>query len=400
MPYLRLAPPLLTAPMESKGLPAAVQRFAHAGDHAHLDHLARASSSSGSTSFRTDASSTPKHAESAFAAFTGGANGQTALERDGRSELVAESTRNASHDGFEINALLAGNGLVTDAVDGDWERELMEEQARPWRVEMETTMPTDPFASPAAASASRSARLDAHEGKGKEKARAGDMSPTSEELLSSLSSLDLADKAYLRSLLSLSPDDAFQDYLARSSYADDVYGLPQGVKRLFEKAAREEEGVHGEEGRTKALRRLDMVLQHLRAAEGGGEMGTVSEAAMEGVSVPRSPAPLPPSHFAHPTATANPSFTLPTPEKSTTRHSPSPHSSPPRHSHYSVPSSLSESAFITIAGSQPRQHRTPSAPIAPTPLGAGPGAAIGSNGLAGREGAQRPALDVREGRTH
>ncbi|KAK4334241.1 Fibrocystin-L-like protein [Rhodotorula toruloides] len=349
--------------MDSKGLPAAVQRFAHASDHAHLDHLAPSTSSSsfpsGSTSFRSDASPPAAHAESDFAAFTGGSSGLNGLERSWKEERRETATRNASRDGFEINALLVGNELVTDAVDGDWERDLKEEQARPWRVEMETTMPSDPFAS-SAALASRSARLDALEGKGKGKARAGDMSPTSADLLSSLSSLDLADKAYLRSLLSLSPDEAFQDYLSRSSYADDVYGLPQGVKRLFEKAAREEEGVQGEEGRTKALRRLDMVLQHLRAAEAGGGGET---AVVDGLSTQRQPQTFPSSHppFTNLASSIPPSFASPTPAQHAAEQSSSPHPSPPRpaHSHYSVPSSLSESAFITIAGSQPRHTTRP-----------------------------------------
>ncbi|BGO90630.1 hypothetical protein NBRC10512_000194 [Rhodotorula toruloides] len=387
--------------MDSKGLPAAVQRFAHASDHAHLDHLAPSSSSSsfpsGSTSFRPDASPSAARAENDFAAFTGGVNGLAGLERSWKDERRQTATRNASHDGFEITALLGGNEFVADAVDGDWERELKEEQARPCRVEMETTMPSDPFAS-SAILANRSTRLDALEGKGKGKARAGDMSPTSADLLSSLSSLDLADKAYLRSLLSLSPDEAFQDYLARSSYADDVYGLPPGVKRLFEKAAREEEGVQGEEGRTKALRRLDMVLQHLRASESGAGGET---AAIVGLSTQRQPQTVP-SHspFTNSASSAHPPFASPTLAQQPAHQSSSPRPSPPRpaHSHYSVPSSLSESAFITIAGSQPR-HTTRLVGMASRAAGGGQGGEV--NGVAGSgQGEGRMALDVREGRTH
>ncbi|BGP31097.1 hypothetical protein JCM10296v2_002861 [Rhodotorula toruloides] len=389
--------------MDSKGLPAEVQRFAHASDHAHLDHLAPSSSSSsfpsGSTSFRSDASPSASHAESEFAKFTGGVNGLAGLERSWKEEEQRETaTRNASHDGFEINALLAGDESVTDGVHGDWERELEEEQARPWRVAMETTMPSDPFAS-SAALASRSARLDALDGKGKGKARAGDMSPTSADLLSSLSSLDLADKAYLRSLLSLSPVEAFQDYFLRSSYADDVYGLPQGVKSLFEKAAREEDGVQGEEGRTKALRRLGMVLQHLRAAEAGQGGET---AAVDGLSTQRQPQTFLSSHspFTNSASSVHPTFASPPSAQHTAHQSSSPRPSPPRpaHSHYSVPSSLSESAFITIAGSQPR-HTTRPMRVASQAGGAGQGGEVdGVARSAGGNGGS--ALDVREGRTH
>ncbi|BGP23755.1 hypothetical protein JCM10295v2_002656 [Rhodotorula toruloides] len=390
--------------MDSKGLPAAVQRFAHASDHAHLDLLAPSSSSSsfpsGSTSFRSDASSSAPRAEMDFAAFTGGSDGLAEFERGWKDEWRETATRNASHDGFEINALLAGNELVTDTVDGDWERELKEGQARPWRVEMETTMPSDPFAS-SAALASRSGRLDESGGKGKGKACAGDMSPTSEELLSSLSSLDLADKAYLRSLLSLSPDEACRDYLERSSYADDVYGLPQGVKRLFGKAASAEEGVKGEEGRTKALRRLDMVLQHLRAMDARAEAGG---SAIDDVSTSQRPQTFRSTHTSHANAASlmPPSAAAPAGTQQPAHQSSSPRPSPPRpaHSHYSVPSSLSESAFITVAGSQLLQSYTRTASVASRSEGGRGGQAGRMNGVRVGEGDVRSALDVREGRTH
>ncbi|GAA6001365.1 uncharacterized protein JCM10292_007035 [Rhodotorula paludigena] len=271
------------AALTAKGLPASVQHYVHAGDRfAHLatPHASTSSASgspASSSSSRLARSSTPAH-PSEWTAFESGVPStyDSAWSAAGAS---TGSTRSAAHDGEELSTLLAGADLV-DAVDGDWERELREKQSEPWRVEHETTLPLDPFASSAA-------RRDA-KGKGKERAlddaspdeeqvrgiaRAGDMSPTSTELLSSLSSLDLADRAYLRTLVSLDPRTAVEDYFSRGSYSDDVWGLPPGVRRLFEKAtaARAGQGETSvEEGRRRAVRRLGMVFRHMQAAEQAG----------------------------------------------------------------------------------------------------------------------------------
>lgn len=271
------------AALTAKGLPASVQHFVHAGDRfAHLatPHASTSSASgspASSSAFRFARSSAPAH-PSEWAAFESGVPStyDAAWSAAGAS---TGSTRSAAHDGEELSTLLAGADLV-DAVDGDWERELREKHSEPWRIEHETTLPLDPFASSAA-------RRDA-KGKGKEReiddaspdeeqvrgiARAGDMSPTSTELLSSLSSLDLADRAYLRTLVSLDPRTAVEDYFSRGSYSDDVWGLPPGVRRLFEKATAAQEGqgeTSVEEGRRRAVRRLGMVFRHMQAAEQAG----------------------------------------------------------------------------------------------------------------------------------
>jgi hypothetical protein len=87
------------------------------------------------------------------------------------------------------------------------------------------------------------------------------MSPTSASLLSQLSSLDLASKIYLETLLSLPPEQALDNYLSQGTYAEDVWGPPAGAKRIIE--ATRTETNSDEEGRQKAVRRLGMILKHI-----------------------------------------------------------------------------------------------------------------------------------------
>ncbi|GAA6060919.1 hypothetical protein JCM10212_003953 [Sporobolomyces blumeae] len=162
--------------------------------------------------------------------------------------------RGADQDGFEVDALLRGE-LLADAVDGDWETELFEKH-RATAVH-DSTLPRDPLVSSASTS------------KGKGKAAvpgqrpAGDLSPTSESLLSSLSSLDLSTKAYLRTLLAQSPERAVEAYFEQSQYTDDVWGLPTEVRGVFESARANSETPGQAEGREKAIRRLGMLMKHL-----------------------------------------------------------------------------------------------------------------------------------------
>jgi len=266
----------------SKGLPSSVQHLVHSGDRlADVPLHPHSSASSGSaSSFRHDASSSASSSAlpfdfDAFREAQGAQLGDRHLDRawaGAASDTAAASSahhlahngleRDAAYDGAELSSLLGGGGLV-DAVDGEWESELLARQHEPWRVELETRMPLDPFA------ASSSAKGKGRASEAGPAQRAGDMSPTSSELLSSLSSLDLADKAYLRTLLAQDPTTAFDDYFARGSYTDDVYGLPPAVQRMLDKAAQRDDRVGVEEGRKKAVRRLGMVLRHMQQAAAG-----------------------------------------------------------------------------------------------------------------------------------
>ncbi|BGP38972.1 hypothetical protein JCM10449v2_002910 [Rhodotorula kratochvilovae] len=375
----------------AKGLPASVQHFVHAGDRLADAPLHPHHPLAAAAAFRNDASSSSSVAPPDFAAFheaQAAQLGSLALDRawvgagastsaPPRADTApsphqgpsSDTARIAAHDGAELAGLLSGGGLL-DAVDGDWEEELLARQSEAWRVEMETAMPQDPFASTAA-------RTDT-KGKGRageDAVRAGDMSPTSSELLSSLSSLDLADKAYLRTLLSQDPATAFDDYFSRGSYTDDVYGLPSGVQRLFEKAAQADERVGIEEGRKKALRRLGMVLRHMQASDPVGavqqqaERMSLSEgevAQMTGASVAamaqQAPLQRQQPSFAH--AQYAPLHTSHVAAQSAQQsHLFQPSATTSSYGEYTVPSSLSESAFITITP----PPRSPAAVLAPAP---------------------------------
>jgi hypothetical protein len=258
-----------------KGIPQSVHQFGQGPQHS-LHHDYRSNSSSSAPAFRSS-SHTPSDDFGSFAGPSQSSHRTFSPSTGGLGEAwraagVSGGTEAAlSRDGGDVLALLGGQGgSLSDVVDGDWERELQQRQSEEWRTELEGRMPVDPYAS----SAGRAARDGLGEdvkGKGKTGVvqRKGDMSPTSSELLSSLSSLDLSSRTYLRSLLSLPPELALEDYLAHGSYVDDVHGLPKDVQGLFEKAAKQEQGkgVSAEESRMKAVRRLDMVMRHLQAAE-------------------------------------------------------------------------------------------------------------------------------------
>ncbi|GAA5821902.1 hypothetical protein JCM11251_004770 [Rhodosporidiobolus azoricus] len=273
------------AAVYSKGLPQPVHQLAQGSQHTlHRDYSLPATSSHSTAAFRSDASSSSDEfgsfaAQSHYSSLPApslpgvfNVAWPSARLAGGGGTSTISTTRNSSHDGAEVAAFLSDASVsMFDAIDGHWERELFEKQNEPWRKEMEEATPADPFAS-ATARATRDALADSVKGKGKavfEAGMKGDMSPTSSELLSSLSSLDLSSRAYLRTLVSLPPDLALEDYFAHGLYTDDVYGLPDGVKRLFEKvgAGKQDGADKVEEGRMKAVRRLGMVMQHLRASE-------------------------------------------------------------------------------------------------------------------------------------
>lgn len=146
---------------------------------------------------------------------------------------------------------LLGSSTVADQIHDNWEAELLAEQAST-RSQQLAKLPVDPLAT----SSSRD------KGKGRDfVSTPGDVSPVSSELLSSLSSMDLSNKTYLKTLLAAPSGEVFRDYFSQGTYTDDVYGLPEEVRKVLEKAS-SGEGTQ-EEGRAKAVRRLGMVMRHL-----------------------------------------------------------------------------------------------------------------------------------------
>lgn len=165
-------------------------------------------------------------------------------------------------DGAAVLAMLGGDNTssMVNAVDGDWESELREAQSRRGEADL-PSLTQDPKATRRRPSPHLHA--ESH-------ISSGDMSPTSASLLSQLSSLDLASRNYLETLLSLPPDQAFDDYLSQASYTEDVWGPPKGASRLIDRirdgtsaAVTDSE----EEGRQKAVRRLGMILRHVALAQ-------------------------------------------------------------------------------------------------------------------------------------
>ncbi|KAK4056547.1 hypothetical protein OIO90_002395 [Microbotryomycetes sp. JL221] len=159
----------------------------------------------------------------------------------------------AARDGEDIQALLNGSTSLTDQVYGDWHNELAEQQSR--QHDQDSTMPQDPVV----------ARTISRTEKGKTKLTRfdddSDMSTEELELVSAVSSLDLADREYLKSLLARPESTAIVDYLRGNTYTDDVYGIPDKVQRVLDQAKAGTEQT--DEGRSKALRRLAMVMRHL-----------------------------------------------------------------------------------------------------------------------------------------
>lgn len=272
----------LTVMSSSKALPASVQRFANGtqfGAHRDLDNAGASSSgfqqpsSNGfrQTSWPTAGGGTDED----FGAFVAQrpqayATSRQQIDPAEASSLSSLAYDGPSNDGAAIQNLFGSS--LTDAVDGDWERDLFESQAR--SAEGAEGL-HDPPASRAALVAARDmSQVRSGSDKGKQRADAdehvpGDVSPTSQALLSSLSSLDLSTRSYLKTLLSLPSEMAIEDYLANnSSYTDDVWGLPADVRRVMDVAQKRDEGDTVEEGKQKAVRRLGMVMKHLWAEEG------------------------------------------------------------------------------------------------------------------------------------
>ena len=287
-----LSPPAEMAATYAKGLPQAVSAFAHAADRLTPEQQQQHDRVDLSSNFRADASSSSSSASefSRFAqqhagpssAFQGTGFGQQAAAAWERSQtgrsmpsaIPAQSPFAALQDGDALVALLNGYDSVVDAVDGDWERQLAQEQQQHHSSAVGSPLPTDPLASKPVPQLLDTAR----------RANPGDMSPTSESLLASVSKLSLAEQTYLRTLLaSQDPAAMFQDYFSHGTYTDDVWTpIASGPLRdVLDRAAQDtgkgkgkERVVDDEEGKAKAVRRLEMVLRHLN-----GQIGSTAAAA-------------------------------------------------------------------------------------------------------------------------
>ncbi|GAA5883249.1 hypothetical protein JCM16303_007328 [Sporobolomyces ruberrimus] len=240
---------------------------------AHRDQLAsEPPQASTSSSFRQAAAAST--VEDDFGSFLTDSSSSHIKERPYESSWNAARTRNevaerggdqewrgTKQDGFEIQELL-GSDTTLDDTEGDWERELLESQRRNHFVD--SSLPLDPLLP-----SSSTSRLPDLEHSNLPQHLSGDLSPTSASLLSSLSSLDLSTLAYLRTLLSLPPEQAIQRYFdsTTSSYTEDVWGLPRDVKEVFEKGRGADGNVEDENGREKAVRRLGMLMKHLQLAD-------------------------------------------------------------------------------------------------------------------------------------
>ncbi|KAM0788711.1 hypothetical protein ACM66B_002806 [Microbotryomycetes sp. NB124-2] len=157
----------------------------------------------------------------------------------------------AARDGEDIQALLTGSTSLAEAVYGDWQTEL--EQSHSTKHERDSTMPRDPQTS-----------LHAAGNKGKTRSEQG-MTDEEMELVASVSSLELVDREYLRSLLAQPESSALDMYLGQGTYTEDVYGLNPAVQRVLDQAKKGTEQTS--EGRAQAVRRLAMVLRHLDGYE-------------------------------------------------------------------------------------------------------------------------------------
>ena len=152
-------------------------------------------------------------------------------------------------DGGDVMALLNSGG-VGEGVYGDWEQVLLEDQYR--KREVSDAKPLDP---PATTQQDDGEQLSNHES-----------ATTDEQLLSSLSSLDLSARSYLRTLLALPVETSIIDYIHQNRYTEDVYALPKEIRRVLEEAE-QRPGVSPQDSRRQAVRRLEMVLSHLSLAE-------------------------------------------------------------------------------------------------------------------------------------
>lgn len=296
----------------AKGLPASVSAFAHAADQlAPEQHSYAAQPSAVPAHFRADASSSSHAAAAEFGQFAqraqpvGASIGATldpreaAWERGHRggrfagappppaetaiAALNSQCTGPASHDGDAVFSLLSGSDSLIDAVDGDWERALAHERHLQRLDEAPPPLPADPLASKSCP--------PRHSASGTPQVHPGDMSPTSQSLLASVASLSLAEQTYLRTLLaSQDPASMFEDYFSHATYTDDVWTPPPNyVRKVLDRAVDEGKGKQraaDDEGKAKAVRRLEMLLRHLEgqvtARSSPSSSSTVASAPVRG----------------------------------------------------------------------------------------------------------------------
>lgn len=233
-----------------KGVPSSLARFDKTSELQQEFASSSVLPQQATGSFRTAATSREEvGVDSDFGRFasTSGA-GRGAEVPSGFAGSWSGTEERQQVDGGDVMALL-GSGEVAEGVYGDWE-ELMTNQHR--KREMDNAKPLDP-----AATTQRSDTGQITEEK---------WTTSDEQLISSLSSLDLSARSYLRTLLALPVETSIIDYLRQNRYTEDVYALPKEVRSVLEEAE-QLPGVSAEEGRIRAVRRLEKVLQHLSLSE-------------------------------------------------------------------------------------------------------------------------------------
>ncbi|GAA5882090.1 hypothetical protein JCM3774_001505 [Rhodotorula dairenensis] len=369
----------------AKGLPASVSAFAHAADQRppEQQHSFNAARSAIPAHFRADASSSShassaalgefgrfaQHAQSSSAPIGSGLDPREAVwERAYRSRLAVppppqaaipapnhHSAYAASDDGGAVLTLLSGVDSLVDAVDGDWERDLEQER------QLERLHETPPPPLPADPLASNSCTR----GHSASQSNPGDMSPTSQSLLSSVANLSLAEQTYLRTLLaSQDPASMFEDYFSHATYTDDVWTPPPSyVREVLDRAAVDRDEGKGKEraaddeaGKAKAVRRLEMLLRHLEGQVTGrsspSSSSTLASAPRQGQSWTNE------MQHHHHAATATPRVDSGQSSSGVARQQDSSRHLKGQQHDYSTamtyaPSSLSSSAFVSFAPAAP-----------------------------------------------
>ncbi|KAK4055740.1 hypothetical protein OIV83_000286 [Microbotryomycetes sp. JL201] len=183
---------------------------------------------------------TSKGSSAALRSLSQGTSHQAHRDREARpssSDAAASSFR--QHKQWPA----AGGGT-----DEDFGRFTQLEQSQLANHQRDSAMPRDPPAS------------EWDRSKGKSRADS-ELSDSESELVASVSSLELADREYLRSLLAQPESSSIKIYLEQGTYTDDVYGMTPAIQRVLDQSRAGIEPTS--EGRALAVRRLAMVLRHV-----------------------------------------------------------------------------------------------------------------------------------------
>lgn len=160
---------------------------------------------------------------------------------------------NDSHPNAIMNLLNSNN--LNEQISGNYEEDFFQDSGTNWKVKDTSYVPLDPL-------------INSSFNTGKGKGKSTLLISEEEIILSSLSSLDLKERNYLESLISLPESESILHYLQNNSYTEDIYGVQKKVSELLKLVDSDSSGGSQEEaGRVKALRRLGAVMQHVWGRE-------------------------------------------------------------------------------------------------------------------------------------